>query len=222
MGCSNSPLDLSTIDFNQPAAKHLENLSFSKVNVQHGHWELYKKAGTADDVELKLADKGEVSVVYNLIDASDKHKVNFLGYSSIEMIGVEIVEYKNKIAFYSMYLDKTKTPEILLKLKEKLGKPSGLVLDTIRKSSELLFTITKTFPKSDVKSFIDEYGDECFSYPVHYIWKKDNVLYQFTLLVGTELFTSKIVAININAFKDRIIFGYHMPDKDPVLGSYLN
>lgn len=222
MGCGKPALDLSKIDFNQPASKYLENLSFSGAKVQHGHWELFRKAGTADDVELKLSDNGEVSTVYDLIEASDKKKVNFFNYSPIEGMGVEIVEYKNKIAFYSMYLDETKTSEALLKLKEKLGKPIHMVLDTIGKSSPFLPAIIKTFPSDDVKSFKDEFGDDKLSYPVHYIWKKENTLYQFTLLVGKTLITSKIVAIDINAFKDKIIFGYHRPSQDPILGKYLN
>lgn len=222
MGCGKPALDLSAIDFNQPASKYLENLNFSGVKIQHGHWELFAKAGTVDDVDLKLSDKGEISKVYDLIEESDKKKVNFFNYPSIDGMGVEIVEYKNKIAFYSMYLNETKTSEALLKLKEKLGKPIGLVLDTTGKSSPFLPAIVKTFPEDDVKNFKDEFGDDYVSYPVHYIWKKDNTLYQFTLLVGKDTITSKIVAIDINAFKDKIIFGYHRPEQDPILGKYLN
>jgi len=222
MGCSTSSLDLSTIDFSQPASNYLIDLSSCKGEIQYGHWEVFKKDSAEDDLELKLVGKKEVSKVYRITKPSDKNQFSFFGYPSTGMMGIDIVEYQNKIAFYSMYPEGNKTAEILLKLKEKLGKPSGVVLDTLAKASVLLPPILKTLPKEDIKYFTDEYDDQQVSFPEHYIWKKDGVIYQFTILQGSQVISSKIVAIDIKAFKDRIIFGYHMPDKDPILAKFLN
>ena len=222
IGCNKMNLDLSTVEFSQPASKYLKGLNISKGEQQYGHWELVKKNMAEHDPELKLVGSAEVSTIYRLTDQSDKDQLSFLGYPSIGMMGIDIVEYKNRLVFYSMYPEGTQTSEILSKLKEKLGKPSGVVLDTLGKINILLPPILKTLPKDDIKYFTDEYGDQQVSFPEHYIWKRNGMLYQFTLLKGTDILTSKIVAIDIKAFKDRIIFGYHMPDKDPILGSYLN
>ncbi|WP_131726221.1 hypothetical protein [Chryseobacterium sp. Leaf405] len=219
IGCNKTTLDLGKIDFSQPASVYLKG---SKGELQYGHWELAKNDAAQDDPKLKLVGRSEISTVYRITNSSEKNQFSFLGYPSIEMMGIEMVEYKNKLVFYSMYPEGKKTPEILLKLKEKLGKPSGVVLDTLGKTNILLPPILKTLPKNDIKYFTDEYGDQQVSFPEHYIWKRNGMLYQFTLLKGTKIVTNKIVAIDINAFKDRIIFGYHMPDKDPILGNYLN
>lgn len=222
IGCNKVTLDLSTVEFSQPASKYLKGLNLSKGEEQYGHWELFKKDTPEDEPELKLVGRAEVSKVYRLTERSNKDQLLFLGYPSIEIMGIDIVEYKNRLVFYSMYPEGTKTTEILSKLKEKLGRPSGVVLDTLGKTNILLPPILKTLPKDDIKYFTDEYGDHQVSFPEHYIWKRNGMLYQFTLLKGTKLITSKIVVIDINAFKDRIIFGYHMPDKDPILRNYLN
>lgn len=221
IGCNKSTLDLSTIDFSQPASEYLKDISPSKGEIQYGHWELVKNNSAEDDLELKPVGKEEVSKVYHITDPSDKSQFSFFGYPSIGMMGIEIVEYQNKIAFYSIYPEGSKTSEILLKLKQKLGEPSGVILDTLGKTNILLPPILKTLPKDDITYFTDEYDDQQVSFPEHYIWKRNGMIYQFTLLQGSQVVSSKIVAIDIKAFKDRIIFGYHVPDKDPVLGRFL-
>ncbi|SIQ01357.1 hypothetical protein SAMN05421682_10211 [Chryseobacterium indoltheticum] len=194
MGCNKSTLDLSTIDFSQPASEYLKDISPSKGEMQYGHWELIKNNSAEDDLELKLVGKEEVSKVYHITGPSDKSQFSFFGYPSIGMMGIEIVEYQNKIAFYSIYPEGSNTSEILLKLKQKLGEPSGVVLDTLAKTNILLQPILKTLPKDDIIYFTDEY-DQQVSFPEHYIWKRNGMIYQFTLLQGSEVVSSNKLLI---------------------------
>ena len=217
MSCSGQSLDLSKIDFSKPAADYLGKLELSDVKTQKGHWEL---TGTDEDHEPVLKDNGETSKVYSFNDASDMAKLNFSGHAFDNAVGGRIVEYKGKVVFYSFYLDKRKTFDVLNNLKELLGKPSGYVQDTISVSNTAVSLLKKGLPAADVKVVKDEMGEQ-FVYPEQFIWKKDNVIYQYTLVDGTTVIEGKIVAIEVNAFKDRIIFGYHLPDENPVLSPYI-
>lgn len=219
-GCKGKILDLADIDFNQPAKTYLKRLDISRVDVQKGHWEVNVKGN--DDVELQLKDGGEQSAHYVLMDQSDKTQVRFFSYNLDPVSPAKIVEYKNKVAFYNCYLETGKTFEILNKLKEKLGQPTELVMDTIPlENNNIAEVLLKGLPKTDATVVNDDLGDRNLAYPRVYVWKKGAVLYQYTLDRRINDVGNVMVAISLDAFKDRIIVGYHALGKDPILGKYL-
>ena len=54
---------------------------------------------------------------------------------------------------------------------------------------------------------------------------KDNgekVIFQLTLMPTENFVNNTLVVISKKAFRDKIIIGFHNPDKDPILSKYLD
>ncbi|MBB6270089.1 hypothetical protein HDF26_000516 [Pedobacter cryoconitis] len=217
MSCSAQSLDLSQIDFNRPAGQYLDKLNISAVEQQKGHFEILKNG---DKVRLELKDNGEVCTIYTLREAGDAAQIRFSGFSLEPDAGGRIISYKDKIAFYNCHPDRTRTFEVLSKLKEMLGKPDEIVTDTLSLNDGTAPLLSKKLPATDFKIFKDEFG-EYITCPRHYIWKKGDMIYQYTFIRGSKTIANDLVAMNIQAFKDRIIFGFHNPAQDPVLSKYV-
>lgn len=215
MSCNGQQLDLATIDFNQPAGPYLDHLGLSNVQEQKGHWEI---AGSGEQVSLKLKDDGEKSTVYSLSEEADAKKVKY----GVFMLGKpymgKIISYHDKIAFYSFYPDKTKIFELVAELKKSLGTPTELILDTLPVNNPFATLLKKSLPATDFKVISSDDELDGVSYPRSYVWEKGDILYQFVLSAGTS---SQFMAISKTALKDKIVLGYHSPDRDPVFSKYL-
>jgi len=65
-------------------------------------------------------------------------------------------------------------------------------------------------------------GNDVINYPQHIIWNKKDVIYQLTLEPLNNSVSNVIKIISKKAFKDKIIIGFHNPEKDPYLSKYLD
>ncbi|WP_146194573.1 hypothetical protein [Flavobacterium crocinum] len=221
MSCSPKSQDLSTIDFNKSAETYLDGLSFSSKTEQKGH---YEAVVNGEDASLNLVDKGEKSTNYVFMDEKNTTQLNYGGIPINDVMGAAISVYDNKIAFMRINPKNDQSFTLLDVLKKKLGNPTEIVksentpYDEIDKSQKLLLD---KLP-NETKKIKDDLDDYYITYPEHFIWSKGDIIYQLTFSPTGNYVSSQLVVISKKAFKDRIIMGYHAPDKDPVLAKYLN
>ena len=222
MSCSTKSQDLSTIDFNQNAETYLDGLSFSSKTEQKGHYEAVVKG---EDASLKLVDKGELSTNYVFMGEKNTAQLNYGGIPINDVMGTAITVYDNKIAFMRINVKNDQSIALLEVLKKKLGTPTEIVLsednsyDETDKSQRLLL---EKLPNETKKVKDDVLDDYTLTYPENFIWNKNDVIYQLTFSPTGNYISSQLVVIEKKAFKDKIIMGYHNPDKDPTLSKYLN
>lgn len=222
MSCSTKSQDLSTIDFNQNAETYLDGLSFSSKTEQKGHYEAVVKG---EDASLKLVDKGELSTNYVFMGEKNTAKLNYGGIPINDVMGTAITVYDNKIAFMRINVKNDQSIALLEVLKKKLGTPTDIVLsednpyDETDKSQRLLL---EKLPDETKKVKDDVLDDYTLTYPENFIWNKNDMIYQLTFSPTGNYISSQLVVISKKAFKDKIIMGYHNPDKDPILSKYLN
>ncbi|AXB56144.1 hypothetical protein HYN86_05830 [Flavobacterium fluviale] len=222
MSCSTKSQDLSTIDFNQNAETYLDGLSFSSKTEQKGHYEAVVKG---EDASLKLVDKGELSTNYVFMGEKNTAQLNYGGIPINDVMGTAITVYDNKIAFMRINVKNDQSIALLELLKKKLGTPTEIVksednpYDETDKSQRLLL---EKLPNETKKVKDDVLDDYTLTYPENFIWNKNDVIYQLTFSPTGNYISSQLVVISKKAFKDKIIMGYHNPDKDPILSKYLN
>lgn len=222
MSCSTKSQDLSTIDFNQNAETYLDGLAFSSKTEQKGHYEAVVKG---EDASLKLVDKGELSTNYVFMGEKNTAKLNYGGIPINDVMGTVITVYDNKIAFMRINVKNDQSIALLEVLKKKLGTPTEIVksednpYDETDKSQRLLL---EKLPNETKKVKDDVLDDYTLTYPENFIWNKNDVIYQLTFSPTGNYISSQLVVISKKAFKEKIIMGYHNPDKDPILSKYLN
>ena len=222
MSCSSKSQDLSTIDFSQNAETYLDGLSFSSKTEQKGH---YEAVVNGEDASLKLVDKGELSTIYVFMGEKNTAQLNYGGIPINDVMGTTLTVYENKIAFMRINVKNDQSIALLDVLKKKLGTPTEIVksednpYDETDKSQKLLL---EKLPNETKKVKDDVLDDYTITYPEYFIWDKNDVIYQLTFSPTGNYISSQLVVISKKAFKDKIIMGYHAPDKDPVLGKYLN
>ena len=222
MSCSSKSQDLSTIDFSQNAETYLDGLSFSSKTEQKGH---YEAVVNGEDASLKLVDKGELSTSYVFMGEKNTAQLNYGGIPINDVMGTALTVYENKIAFMRINVKNDQSIALLDVMKKKLGQPTEIVksednpYDETDKSQKLLL---EKLPNETKKIKDDVLDDYTLTYPEYFIWDKNDVIYQLTFSPTGNYISSQLVVISKKAFKDKIIMGYHAPDKDPVLGKYLN
>jgi hypothetical protein len=222
VSCTN-PLDISKINFEKPSKTYLDNIKVSRIDHQKGSWELiYLKNGEFDDVKLK--DDGKTT---NLYYFSTKEELAQMCYDGIKLddFGAKLVEYQNKIVSVHCSFEKSRTFEFIKKLKTDLGGPTEIINDTIgfyKNEKEVNFFL-KELPKDDFKIVKEENNNSSLLVcPMHYIWLKNDLIYMYTLVRSGEASCgNKMVIISKKALKDKIIFGYHNSEEDPILAKYL-
>ncbi|WP_289664419.1 hypothetical protein [Flavobacterium panacagri] len=221
MSCTSKSQDLSTIDFNKSAETYLDGLSFSSKTEQKGH---YEAVVNGEDASLNLVDKGEKSTNYVFMGEKNTAQLNYGGIPINDVMGTAITVYDNKIAFMRINPKNDQSIALFDFLKKKLGNPTEIVksentpYNEIDKSQKLLLD---KLP-NETKKIKDDFDDYYITYPEHFIWNKGDTIYQLTFSPTGNYVSSQLVVISKKAFKDRIIMGYHAPDKDPVLAKYLN
>lgn len=217
--CNSQSLDLSTIEFDKSSGSyHLEELKTYRKEEQKGHYEVQHSNGT---VSLILKDGGERVSNYIFMEKQNTEKLNYAGIMIDPNIGASLSVYKDKIAYINMTVDHKSKFKLFDLLKNKLGSPTefinrGRSLSML--DSEIKKEILLKFP--EVAKIDEENGK--LSFPEIIIWVKDNLFYQFTLNPVGNSVESSLVIISKKALKDRIIVGYHNPEKDPILSKYLN
>lgn len=213
-GCNSQTLDLDNIDFN--GNPHFEKLKISKVEQQKGHWVLDQ---SKNDVGLALSGT-ESSVQYTLITPDELAQITFNNLP-LDDIGAKLATYKDKFAFARLSVDKSKTFDLYNHLKQKLGKPDQTFDSLAYDKNNTEVKLLETNLKGDIKIGKDEYDDEMVSYPYQNVWVKGNIIYQYTLVRAKNSFSNTLVIISKEAFNDKIIFGYHNPQQDPILSKYI-
>jgi hypothetical protein len=220
ISCNFQSLDLSTIDFDKPANIYpLENLKVYRKENQKGHYEIKEDK---DEVSLHLKDNGERVFNYIFINETT-FQINFNGLNIDPKLGAEIVDYNNKIEYISANIISKETPELINSLMKRLGQPTEVIYnerleETLELgASKILFKTLPQFTKKQQNNI----GNNVIKYAQRIIWNKNDVIYQLTLEPINNLVGSDIKIISKKAFKDRIIIGFHNPEKDPYLSKYL-
>ncbi|MDQ6528503.1 hypothetical protein [Flavobacterium sp. LHD-85] len=220
MSCKGQTLDLSTIDFDKPANSYpLEKLKIYRKENQKGHYEIKEDK---DGVSLDLKDNGERVLNYIFMDESTS-QINFKGLNIDPILGAKIVNYNNKIGYISANIISKETPELINSLMKTLGQPTEVIYnerleETLELgASKILFKTLPQFTKKQQNNI----GNNIIKYSQRIIWNKNDVIYQLTLEPLNNLVGNDIKIISKKAFKDRIIIGFHNPEKDPYLSKYL-
>lgn len=222
ISCNNKELDLSKIDFNQKASIYLDDLNVYKKEEQKGHYVLdYQN----DEVSLGLKDDGERVVKYTFMEEKNTNQLNYSGLRVNDVMGVSISVYDEKISFMRIHVKNTQTLEFFDVLKKKLGNPTeilikdGVNFDDKNISQKMLI---EKMP-NQAKKYKDEVLEQFyFSYPEHFIWVDSDIIYQLTIVPVGNYISNSLVVISKKALKDKVIFGFHNPNEDPILSKYLN
>ena len=220
MSCTTNSQDLSTIDFTKNAESYLSGLSFSSKTEQKGH---YEAVINGENASFKLVDKGEKLTNYVFMDQKNTAQLTYGGLPINNVMGAAISVYEDKIAFMRINIKNDQSFALLDLLQKKLGQPAEIVksesthYDDSDVSQKLLLDKLPNQTKK-VKDDIDEYY---ITYPENFIWDKDGMLYQLTFSPSGKYVNGRLVVISKKAFRDRVIMGYHNPDKDPILGKYV-
>lgn len=220
MGCTTNSQDLSIVDFNKNAETYLDGLTFSSKTEQKGH---YEAVVNGEDASLKLVDKGEKSFNYVFMGEKNTAQLNYGGLPINDVMGTSINVYDNKIAFMRINVKNDQSFALLDLLKKKLGVPTEVVksennhYDETDKSQKLLLDKLPNETKKVKDDLLDEYS---LTYPENFIWDKNDIIYQLTFSPTGNYVSNQLVVISKKAFRDKIIMGYHNPDKDPILSKY--
>lgn len=229
---SEQTLDLSEVDFSKDSKEYrLSNLSPSTVTEQNGHYEVvYDSTLNESDVEyrssnvsLVMKDDGEKVIVYLFDDDKSNSHINYAGLSLDASYGTKVVDYNGKISFISTSINRRETVELITTLEKNIGKPTEIINNETMEENvkpENINQLIAIFPDS-TKKIESDWGNKMISYPEILIWNENNKIYQLILNPVGEDITNTLVIISKKAFKDKIILGFHVPEKDPILKKYL-
>lgn len=222
VSCQNkNSIDLSQINTINDINKTIKKLGISNSKTQDGSWELIKEEGK---IRVELQKNGNISTIYNLMDLKDEENFYFGEFKIEKGTGGKIVENNNKIAFVEIALEKDKTFIFLKILKKKFGIPDQIIEDQIYYDlkNDKIRLLEKQFDSNEIRKIKDEFDDEYLIYPLHYIWEKEGFIYKYTVFTNEISFSNNLVIISQEAFKNKIIFGYHNPENDPIFKKYYN
>lgn len=221
--CSNNRvLELSTIDFNKSSDEYeLAGLSASKVVPQNGHYEI--KQYPNGNVLLTVVDEGEKTISYSFEDEKAIAHINYGGLPLDPTFGAQIGEYEGKVSFMSISTRSENIADFIAVLKKKLGEPTEIIssqLFTDRLKNDVVSQLSTVFP-NEVENQVTDEGYNMTSFPEKIIWAEDNMIYQLIMTPGMDEITNTLHIISKKAYRDRVFFGYHNPEKDSILGKYL-
>jgi hypothetical protein len=221
ISCNNKELDLSQVDFNQDARRYnLDDLKVYKKEGQKGHYEV-KHDG--DDISLITVDNGEKVINYVFMENSVS-QVNFAGLNIDSLLGAKVVDYNGKIAFISANVNSKQTSELISYFIKTFGVPTEVINNERHEeavnlgASQILFKSLPNYTKKQK----DEFYNNSIIYPQNIIWVKKDIIYQLTLEPSNNMVNNVVKIISKHALRDKIIIGFHNPEKDPILSKYLN
>lgn len=220
ISCKGQNLDLATIDFNKSADRYsLETFNFFEKEEQKGHWKINH---IKDSISLKLEDNGERVISYSFIgDDNAAKNINYEKLLIDPILGVSISVYDNRVVYMGVNIQHEETFKLLTYLLEKLGNPTEIIENTTTAISEEGWNLLEKNIPQYVKQGKSDWGSNIVYYPQYFIWVKDGIIYQLTLMPVAQFVSNNLVIISKKAIKDRIILGYHVGDRDILLGKYL-
>jgi len=214
IGCKPSTVDIDTISFLDKNI--IKNLKVVKKETQKGNWTFNE--------DMKPVLKGDnISTHYYFRTPEELSQLEYNEFP-ISDLGAKLVTIDDRLVFARFSLNKDKTFDVFNHLEQKLGVPDqtfdsiGITESNAVEVKLLENNLTK---KQGLEKTTDEYDDAILKYPYQNTWIKDNIIYQFTLARSREAFGNTLLIISKQALKDKVIFGYHNPTKDPILGKYL-
>lgn len=213
--------DLSKIDHKTEVNTTLDNLNIANVQTQNGYWEVVKKGAK---LEAQLQDDGSISTIYSLKGEQEEKLFAFADFHLKKNTGGKIVVNSNKIAFLHIALENAETFKVLKQLKETLGTPDQIINDSVfyNAADDKVKLILKNVEQEDVKIQKDEFEDEYLVYPLHFVWNINGYIYKYTLFINEIAFSNDLVILSNKAFNEKLIFGYHNPQEDPIFKKYHN
>lgn len=220
LSCNNQTLDLSQLKLNEDSKGYnLDKFQVYRKDKQKGHYEV-KTVG--NDVSLELVDNGEQVVSYIFMEKSVS-QINFAQLKINPILGAKILVYNGKIGFVSANVESTQTENLIKYLFQTLGNPSEVKTNESMEETMNLGASTilfKSLPQY-TKKRKSEFGNNEIQYPQYLIWNKNDVIYQLTLEPSNNLVSNIINIISKKALNDKVIMGFHNPEKDPLLSKYL-
>ena len=219
MGCGSKKLDLSTVDFSKSADTYLNGIHPTANTAQKGHYEI---EGSGDHVNLALKDQGERIEKYTFMDETAVKQLNYGGIPINPVLGAAICVYNGKIGFMRLQAAQGRSLDLFLVLKKQLGAPTEVITDSVRfeDGNVAQKEFLESLPAYS-KKIKDDMDDVYLHYPQNIIWIKGDLIYQLTLSPVEKNINNTLVVITRKAFKDKVIFGYHVPDQDPILSKYM-
>lgn len=220
LSCKNQTLDLSQIKINEDSREyHLDKFKVYRIDKQNGHYEV---KSNGNEVSLELIDNGERVTNYIFMEHSVS-QINFAQFQINPTLGAKVVDYNGKIRFISANIESSETEELIIYLLKSLGEPSEI--KTTERMEETMSLgaakiLFETLPAYTRKQK-SEFGNSEIRYPQHLIWNKEDVIYQLTLEPSNNLVSNSINIIAKKALKDKVIMGFHNPEKDSLLNKYL-
>lgn len=218
--CTTQTIDFRSIDTNNTSLlESLKTLQCEKIESQKGHWNI---SIDNDDVVKELVGD-EISTHYVFRSPEEIGQIKFDRFP-LDDFPVKVVSYDKRVSFASMSFKRESSFQALISLKQKLGEPDRVYKDIPYDKEDVevkLLLEALDFDSEDLKKTTDEYDDTILSFPEHSIWGSDDFIFMYTLLRGRESYGNSLVIINKKVFKDKIIFGYHNPEEDPILKDYL-
>jgi hypothetical protein len=229
IGCNKS-LDLSTVELGSDANKYeLDKYTLLSKSQQKGHYEVQHKRDDASlvlkdnvsGVSLVLKDNGERVTNYVFIGDPITKQFNYDGIMIDPNSGVSLSVYEDKIAYMDLTVDYKSKFKLFDLLKNKLGEPIEIV-NNERLLTDIDLDMQKLFLEKLPKETKVDKENGILSYPERLFWIKDNIFYKLELNPSGKSIESSLTIISKRAFMDKIIVGYHNPEKDPFLSKYLN
>lgn len=232
-GCNKGEiLDLSKIDFGKDSKEYkLSSLSPSRTNEQNGHYEVVYDPPLADpsvenhnsNVSLVIKDDGEKVTNYSFDDDKSNSHINYAGLPLDASYGTKIVDYNGKISFISTSINRERTLDLISFLEKSIGHPTEIITNETMEATlkpDRINQLIEIFP-DDTKRMKNDWGNDIISYPEILIWNENDKIYQLTLNPVGEDITNYLVVISKKAFKDKVIFGFHVPEKSHIFDKYL-
>ena len=219
LSCNNSTLDLSQVKLNEESKTYnLNEFKVYRKEEQKGHYEV-KHSGS--NTSLELIDNGEQ--VYNYIFMEESvSQINFAKLEIDPVLGAKVVDYNRKIGFISVNITPSQTTELIQHLINSLGTPSEVKTNERLEeavnlgASQILLRVLPQYTKVKKSEFNNE-----ILYPQYLIWDKKDVIYQLVLEPLNNSVSSVVNIISKKALKDKIVMGFHNPEKDLILNKYL-
>lgn len=215
--CNNQTLDLSKISFNEDSKQYdLDKFKVHKKETINGHYEVKENS-------LEVVDNGEKVFNYIFMDKSIS-QLNFANMKINPTLGAKVVDYNGKIGFISVNIEPSESEKLIKYLFNNLNKPTEVISNERLEeavnlgASEILLKSLPQYTKIQKGDF----GNNVLIYPQNLIWIKNDIIYQLTLEPSNNNVVNVLNIISKKTLEDKVIMGYHNPEKDPILGKYLN
>ena len=213
--CTNSTMDLSL--FEKIDTTNLLNLKLKRIDNQIGSW---KYNDLKEDIDLEKNNKTCKIFYFNTKEEMNQIKFNDL---KIDIdLGCKLIEYDHKVSFFRLNFIDKETFIALKFLKEKLGNnfksfKKSLSVNVYSKQVNIL----KKEQNNEIDFMDDDIEGKVAMFNDFYYWDKKDFIITYRIGLTKDGFSNEVVFSTKKALKDKIVFGYHNIEKDPLLSIYL-